>query len=409
MRYAPRWEVSNPPMLLDFGDDTSTLLSLLDRCLGDAQVRFDHPGGSRTVGRGDERYAVTVRAPDFFRRLLAEGNLGLAETFMDDGWDMTSGTLEGLLTALARARVDVAVRGNPKALARAAALRLEQLVRGTRANVQAHYDVGDDLYEAFLDPTRGYTCGYQRSPDDTSQQLQENKYDRVCQKLRLAPGERLFDLGCGYGSLLIHAAQRYGITGRGITNSRDHAAFAMKRIRALGLEDRVRVDLGDFRTAEGRYDKVVSCGVLEHLYPREHGDFFGTYQRLLHGRGWGLVHTIGCVTPTNDHDPFIQKYIFPGSTQNPLSVIARRLERAGMAITDVENVGRHYAPTSRAWLAAYRAAQPTLDPKRYDRRFQRMWEYYLALCVAGASASDGAVWQVLFTPDYRRDLPLHRV
>jgi len=396
-------------MLLSDADDTALLLGLLDRCLHDARVRFELPDGARTVGRGGELHGVRVTDPDFARRVLTDGNLGLAETFMDRGWEMVDGSLEGMLTAFVRARLDLEVTGSPRAMARMAALRVKQLVRGTDENVRAHYDVGDDLYGMFLDPTRGYTCGYQLTPDDTSQQLQEQKYERVLRKLRVEPGMTLFDIGCGYGSLVIHAAQHFGATARGITNSRDHAAFAQKRIRALGLQDRVSVELGDFREARGTYDRVVSCGVLEHLYPREHRDFFEVYRRLLRPRGYGLVHTIGCVTPTNDHDPFIQKYIFPGSTQNPLSHIAGWIERMHLGILDVENVGRHYAPTSRAWLAAYRANRHTLDPARYDGRFQRMWEYYLALCVAGASASDGAVWQVLFTSDYRRDLPLHRV
>jgi cyclopropane-fatty-acyl-phospholipid synthase len=396
-------------MLRSDSDDTALLLGLLDRCLDDARVRIERPGETRTVGRGGEVHALRVTDAGFATRVLAEGNLGLAETFMDGGWEMVEGSLEGMLTAFVRARLDLEVTGSPRALARMAALRVKQLVRGTDENVRAHYDVGDEIYASFLDPTRGYTCGYQITPEDTSQQLQEQKYERVLRKLRVEPGMTLFDIGCGYGSLVIHAAQHFGATARGITNSHDHAAFAQRRIRALGLQDRVSVELGDFREARGTFDRVVSCGVLEHLYPREHRDFFEVYRRLLRHGGYGLVHTIGCVTPTNDHDPFIQKYIFPGSTQNPLSHIAGWIERMRLGILDVENVGRHYAPTSRAWLAAYRANRHTLDPARYDARFQRMWEYYLALCVAGASASDGAVWQVLFTSNYRRDLPLHRV
>lgn len=395
--------------LLSSPDDTALLLTLLDRCLADAQVRFEFPDGPRTVGRGPERFAVTVRDPAFARRVLAEGNLGLAETFMDLGWEMAEGSLEGMLTAFLRARLDLEITGSPRTMARMAALRAQQLIRGTGENVRAHYDIGDELWDTFLDPTRGYTCGYELTPEDTSQQLQEQKYERVLRKLRIEPGMTLFDIGCGYGSLMIHAAQHFGVTARGITNSRDHAAFAQRRIRSLGLQDRVSVELGDFRESRGSFDRVVSCGMMEHLQPREHRDFFEVYRRLLRPRGYGLMHTLGCVTHTNDHDPFIQKYIFPGSTQNPLSVIAAAVERASLSILDAENIGRHYLPTSRAWLASYRANRHTLDPARYDARFQRMWEYYLALCVAGAALSDGAVWQVLFTSDYRRDLPRHRV
>jgi cyclopropane-fatty-acyl-phospholipid synthase len=275
--------------------------------------------------------------------------------------------------------------------------------------VQAHYDIGDDLYGAFLDETRGYTCGYQLEAGDTSEELQRNKYERVCRKLRLVPGETLLDIGSGYGGLLLHAVQHHGVIGHGITNSRLHADFTARRAQELGLADRVRIQFGDMREARGRFDKVVSCGLMEHLLPREHDDFVGIYRRVLAEDGFGLIHTLGCVTARNDHDPFIQKYIFPGSTQNPLSVIARAVERQGFAILDVENLARHYHPTSVRWLEAFRRNRPGLDPARYDERFCRMWEYYLCLCVAAARLSDGAVWQVLFTRNYRRALPLHRV
>ncbi|HVJ93864.1 MAG TPA: class I SAM-dependent methyltransferase, partial [Labilithrix sp.] len=352
---------------------------------------------------------VMVTDPSFFRRVLAEGNLGLAESFMADGWRVTEGSLEEFLRILASNRIDEKVKLEPRVLARLAVLRAKQLIDGGRKNSQAHYDVGEDLYDTFLDSTRGYTCGYQRSESDTIEELQANKYERICRKLGLREGETLFDIGCGYGGLMIHAAKNYGVVARGITNSNAHGEFAMRRIRELGLEGRVTVEIGDYRTARGQYDKVCSVGVLEHLYPHEHRSFFGTFDSLLKKDGYGLLHTIGCVTATNDHDPFIQKYIFPGSTQNPISHIATWFERKKLAILDVENIARHYAPTSQQWLNRFREGRHTLDPKRYDASFLRMWEYYLALCVAGASATDGAVWQVLVTKEYRRPLRMIRV
>ena len=383
---------------------------LLDDALTAGRATFDLPDRSVTVGRGGAHAAtVEVRDDGLFERVLAEGNLALAETYMAGGWRVTEGSLEGLLTLFAASRLDERVRLDARTALTLGALRARQLLKGTRANAQAHYDVGEDLYDTFLDETRGYTCGYQRSPDDTIEQLQENKYERLCQKLRLREGETLYDVGCGYGGLLIHAAQHYGVRARGITNSDAHGVFAQRRVKALGLDGRVSVEIGDYRQARGVYDKVVSVGVLEHQGPHERGAFFDTVRRLLGDDGFGLVHTIGCVTASNTHDPFIQKYIFPGSTQNPLSVIVRHLERRRLAVLDVENVARHYAPTSRRWLERFRARRHQLDPARYDATFLRMWEYYLALCVAGSSATDGAVWQVLFTRNYRRALPLHRV
>ena len=394
--------------------EETAFFELLDRSVTEARLCFVLPERTVNVGLSsgpvDEAdFVIRVTDPTFFQRVMTEGNLGLGESYMSEGWTMEKGALEHLLLCLMKSRLDEKVKLDPKTVLKMGALRAKQMILGTRTNVVAHYDIGEDLYDTFLDESRGYSCGYQKSPDDTIGQLQENKYDRICQKLGVKEGDRLFDIGCGYGGLMIHAARKYGVVARGVTNSKAHCDFARRRARELGLEGRVTVDLGDFREARGTYDKVVSVGVLEHQLPHEQRAFFDTYARLLADDGLAMVHTIGCVAPKNEHDPFTQKYIFPGSTQNPLSVIARHIERRKLAILDVENLRGHYSVTARAWLDRFRDNRHALDPKRYDATFLRMWEYYLALCVAGARATEGALWQVLFTRNYRRDFPLIRV
>lgn len=402
-----------PAQARSFSD--RTLLSLLDRAITTVRVRFALPDGDYDIGRiagatSDEPdYILRIHDVRFFSRIASAGSLGLAECYMEGGWEMERGALEDFLMALLQARVLASIHGSPSLLFRLAALRLRQFFAGTRRNSQDHYDIGDDLYAAFLDETRGYTCGYQRNPGDDSRTLQENKYDRICKKIHLRPGDTLFDVGCGFGGLMIFAAQHFGARCVGITNSVDHGKFAAERTRQLGLGDRVTVHTGDFRAAQGTYDRVVSVGCLEHLFHTEHADFFATFRRLMKPGGFGLVHTIGCVTAKNTPDPFIQKYIFPGSTQNPLSRIVSGFERNELWVLDVENVGRHYHFTTKRWLEAYRANRHTLDPKRYDPRFHRMWELYLCGCVAATIASMGAVFQVVVTNDYRRMLPLHRI
>ena len=390
----------------------STFLALLDQSLTAVRVRFVLPSGAHDVGADTTRpphFNVRVSDPTFFSRVIAQGTLGLAESYMDDGWAMQHGALEEFLSALMANRVADVIRRSPLIALRLAALRVRHKFISAAQHVHVHYDLGDDLYASFLDETRGYSCGYQLTPDDDSRTLQENKYDRICRKIHLQPGQTLFDIGCGFGGLLIHAAQHYGARCTGITNSPTHAAFANSRARALGLADRVTVHVGDFRAATGTYDRVVSVGMFEHMFRSAHRDYFATFSRLLAPGGYGLVHSLGCVTARNSPDPFIQKYIFPGSAQNPLSTIVRGLELAGLPILDVENIARHYHPTTRRWLEAFRANQHTLDPVRYDARFQRMWELYLAGCVAATLYSDGALWQIVVTNHYRRPLPLHRV
>jgi cyclopropane-fatty-acyl-phospholipid synthase len=154
---------------------------------------------------------------------------------------------------------------------------------------------------------------------------------------------------------------------------------------------------------------VVSVGMMEHVPRREYRKYFSNIARMLTPTGYGLVHTIGCNGAVNRHDPFIQKYIFPGSNQPRLSEITEHLEKARLAIVDVENMVRHYAITGRRWLEAFRANAHKLDPKKYDEPFRRMWEYYLACGIAGMTATDTALYQVLFTKDYAADLALHRV
>ncbi|MBI5768911.1 MAG: class I SAM-dependent methyltransferase [Verrucomicrobia bacterium] len=395
---------------------SAALLDLLDHSLTTARVRFALPDGTRDVGRradapanAEPDFIIRVTDHYFFGRIAASGSLGFAESYMDGGWTLERGTLEDFLSALLVCRFRDAIHARPSVGLRLALLRLRHTLLGTRTNVRSHYDIGDDLYACFLDETRGYTCGYQLAPEDDGRTLQENKYERICRKLHLARGHTLLDLGCGYGGFLLHAARHYGARGTGITNSVDHAAFAERRARELGVAELVTIRCGDFREIAGTYDRIASIGMFEHITPAERRDFFALYRRLMRPGGFGLFHAIGCVTATNRSDPFIQKYIFPGSRQTPLSTIVAGFERESLAVLDVENMTRHYHPTTRRWLEAYRANRHTLDRTRYDERFQRMWELYLAGCVAATVYSEGALWQIVVTSEYRRPLPLYRV
>ena len=388
-----------------------TFLSLLDGHLAAGRVTFRVGGERIDVGGGSASAAVVrVHRERFFERVLDQGNLGLGEAYMDGDWEVEEGSLEGLLETFLRARLDGRLAGDRRVVLMVLGLQLTNRFRPRQwSHVQRHYDLGDDLFELFLDDALTYSCGYQISPDDSLEALQRQKFDRICHKLELKPGDRLLDIGCGFGGLLIHAARHFGISGVGITTSRRHATKGGERIAAAGLSGRLSIELRDHRTVEGRFDKVVSVGMIEHLPRREYGRYFGRIAAVLAPNGKGLVHGIGCNADRNRHDPFIQKYIFPGSGQPKLSVLAAACEKNGLAVLDVENMIRHYAETSRRWLARFRENSGRLDPARYDAAFRRMWEYYLACCVAGATASDGALYQILFARDYATTMPLHRV
>lgn len=366
---------------------------------GDQRHRLGPPGESATVLR--------VNHPDLYERILIYGNLGLGEAYMQQWFGIDTGSLESLLATLLKSRLDKKIRGNWSLMARIATYRLQHWRRGQWKNVQHHYDVGDDLFETFLDSALTYSCGYAHTLDDNLEQLQQNKFDRICKKLAIQPGESLLDIGCGYGGLALYAARHYGAIVTGITNSRHHCGMAQKRSQLAGLEKQVTIKLEDFTTVKGTFDKIVSVGMLEHVPPAQYGTYFKTIKKHLHPQGRGLVHFIGANAAANTHDPFIQRYIFPDSHQPRLSVVLNEMENKDLIIQDIENMIRHYGHTSRAWLARFRSGISLLQGT-YSDDFLRMWEYYLACCVAASDYSDGALYQVLFMNDYRMSFPLNR-
>ena len=390
----------------------AVLLEALNHALLEP-VRFRTPDGDFFVGPpaggGESAYVLDVLTTDFFTDVVCFGNLGMGEAYMRGDFVMASGCLEDFLTLLLRSRLDEKVGRTSRLAARALLIRLQNALRGRREAVQHHYDIGTDLFEAFLDPTMTYTCGYARSPDDGVDTLQLGKLERVCQKLRLQEGERLLDLGCGFGGLLMFAAERYGTSGVGVTLSRAQHEWASAEIARRGLGDRVEVLLMDYRAATGTYDKVVSVGLLEHLSPAEYGRFFEKVASSLKPSSLGLVHAIGTSHPGSRHDAFIQKYVFPNSHQVRLPALLSAMEKTGFAVLDVENMVRHYAVTALRWLERFRENRHTLDASRYDETFCRMWEYWLAAGVAAARASDGALYQVLFHNDRAAPIPFVRV
>lgn len=383
---------------------------LLDQHLVHGRVRFLLKGREVVTGKGDELCTLEVLRDRFFSRVLGQGNLGLGEAYMDRDFEIRAGQLQDFLIALLKSGIDRKIKADLRLLARVAAIYASNLLRGNARNVRAHYDIGDELFECFLDSTLTYSCGYAKTPTDSLDELQQNKLDRICQKLELRPGDRLLDIGCGFGGLLIHAAKHYGAVGTGITISYRHCERGKLNAERAGVADKVRIELRDHRSVQSEsYDKVVSVGMMEHLPRGEYDTYFKNIARVLTREGRGLVHAIGCSSAKNEHDPFIQKYIFPGSNQPRLSEMALGVERQSMLILDVENMARHYAFTCKGWLEKFRQNSERLDPKKYDDAFRRMWEYYLYCGIAAATASDSTLYQVLFARDYAAPVRLHRV
>ena len=269
--------------------------------------------------------------------------------------------------------------------------------------------MGIEIFEAMLDESLTYSCGYMKSEDDSLTTLQQNKYDRIISKIDLKDGERVLDIGCGYGGFIIHCAEQFQVDCTGITNSRQHKEYAEKIISQKQLKGTVNIILGDYKEVQGKYDKVVSIGMLEHVPRKEYRSYFSLIKNVLNADGSSLIHFVGCNTHKNIHDPFIQKYIFPDSNQPKLSEVANNIEQQKMAIIDVENIIRHYRPTAKHWLNNFNKNKEKINEVLYPERAKRMWEYYLACCVSAARYSDSAVYHVLINHNHLKNIPWKRV
>jgi cyclopropane-fatty-acyl-phospholipid synthase len=390
------------------------LLNLLDLGITDGSIEFVIDGVSRRVGNATKPPEVVVRVSDpaFLDEVLVTGNLALGEAYMRGDFSIDNDDVAGFVGVLLRNHLDERLRQH-LGLAmtmKMAAIRLANKVRGRFGNIHLHFDIGNDLYEAFLDSSLAYTCGYEIADGKSDiEQLQAQKFARICKKLRIEDGNRVADLGCGFGGLLIYAAEHFAITGKGLTISKKQAEKANERIAQKGLADRIHVEYASYETLTGTYDRIVSVGMMEHLTDAEYPVCVATIKRSLTPQGRGLIHYIGYNGPKNHSDPFTQKYIFPGAQWPKLSQLAHELERNALGILDVENMVRHYTLTLQRWLEKFRDAYPRLDQKRYDLPFKRMWEYYLGCSIASSLYSEVALYQILFTNDYAAPIPYQRV
>ncbi len=325
----------------------------------------------------------------FFGRVLAGGSLGLGEAYMDGWWDCDA--LDAFFYRVLSADLQKRIRS-----LRALPLLLKSILfdPGRRAKAfeigERHYDIGNDLFAVMLDRRMNYSCGYWEDAA-TLDEAQEAKLDLVCRKLCLAPGMRVLDIGCGWGSLAIWAAERYGVSVVGITVSREQLELARERARGLPVELR----LEDYRDLNGRFDAVVSIGMFEHVGFRNYRAFFDVARRCLSDSGLFLLHTIGSNESRRVCDLWIGRYIFPNSLVPSLGQITAALE-GRFVVEDVHSFGPFYDPTLMAWCANFEAAWPHLL-ERYGERFGRMWRYYLLSCAGSFRARYNQLWQIVLS------------
>jgi len=360
---------------------SSNAKDLVQRLLSPSDVRID----------GDRPWDLRIHHPRWYERVVSGGSLALGESYMDGWWDCEA--LDRFFERIMHDRLDRRVKHHAL---RSLPTVLMAMIVNTQAGSRAfaigrrHYDLGNRLFTAMLDPWLNYSCGYWEEAQ-TLNEAQEAKLDLICRKIGLQPGMKVLDVGCGWGGFAKFAAARYGATVRGITVSREQAAFAEDFCSGLD----VRIALQDYRYLRETYDRIVSIGMFEHVGFRNYRKFMRMMHRCLAKDGLFLLHTIGGNTSVRSTDPWIRTYIFPNSMLPSAEQIATASQGL-FVIEDWHSFGSHYDPTLMAWHCNVTQRWDELQDQ-YDDRFYRMWTYYLLSCAGSFRARRNQLWQIVFS------------
>ncbi len=374
--------------------------ALLKRLIQDGGIAVRYPDGT-TRRYGDPTVApvatLAVKAGANDPRILYDPSIAFAEAYMDGKFTMVEGDLVAFLSVVLE---NIERRGFSGTAGLTNTLRrwlrpIEQFNRITRAraNVAHHYDLSGALYDLFLDDDRQYSCAYWPKPGISLEAAQAAKKQIIAGKLLLRPGHRVLDIGCGWGGLALDLAGLYGADVTGITLSTEQLTLARQRAEAAGLAEHARFALTDYREVQGRFDRIVSVGMFEHVGVTFYDAYFATIRDHLADDGVALVHTIGRSGPPGPTNSFIAKYIFPGGYTPSLSEVMDAVERSGLVLCDVEVWRLHYAETLKEWRRRFLANWDKAEAL-YDLRFCRMWDLYLASCEASFRTGGQVVFQL---------------
>jgi cyclopropane-fatty-acyl-phospholipid synthase len=320
-------------------------------------------------------------------------------------------TIEGDLVQFIEAMYSVAP-AQPKAvrtlgsILRGAHRLRRNTLTGSRENIHHHYDIGNDFYSLWLGSTMAYTCAYYPRPDATLDEAQIAKFDHVCRKVQLRPGETVVEAGFGWGGLALHMARHYGVKVRAFNISHEQVVYARERAAREGLSSQVEYVEDDYRNISGHYDAFVSVGMLEHVGVENYPTLGGVAHRVLGRNGRGLIHSIGRNRPAPLH-PWITKRIFPGAYPPSLAEFMQIFEPWDFSVLDVENLRLHYARTLTHWLELFDKSAERVRAM-FDSKFERMWRLYLAGSIAGFTQGSLQLFQVVFAPKQNNDVPMTR-
>jgi len=378
------------------------LARVLARVVSEGELTIkDETGRSHRVQGKRPGPAVTLRIANRQTglRLVLNPRLALGESYMDGTLTVENGDIYDLLDLLGR---NIAELEATPTLQWSYAIQrwlrvLEQYNPIGRAarNVAHHYDLKDQLYDFFLDRDRQYSCAYFKTGEEPLEEAQLDKKRHISAKLLLKPGQSVLDIGSGWGGMGLFLSQQFGVDVTGVTLSKEQHAVSSRRALEGGVADRVRFKLLDYRQETGRYDRIVSVGMFEHVGVAHYVEFFTKVKALLKDDGVMLLHSIGRMEPPGATNTWLRKYIFPGGYTPAMSEVLTAIEKVGLWVTDIEVLRLHYAETLRHWRQRFLANRERIKQLAgYDDRFCRMWEFYLAGCEVAFRYMNQMVFQI---------------
>ena len=385
-----RTESTSCPVVFGLVSSVAAFLSGIVLSMDYVQKGIEVLARAGIAVNGSKPWDIHIHNPDTFKRAFRGGSVAIGESYMDGWWDVED--LATFFEKVHRAGLEkVFTRAGVLLFAlRARLFNLQSITRAWQVG-EVHYDIGNDLYEHMLDKRMVYSCGYWKHAR-TLDEAQEAKLDLICKKIGLKPGDRILDIGCGWGSFLQFAAERYGVRGVGLTISKQQAALARERVAGLPID----ILEQDYRLYESEpFDHIVSIGMFEHVGPKNYRTFMKKVRDLLKDDGLFLLHTIGASRTTHMADPWIDKYIFPNGRLPSVAHIGAAIDGI-FQLEDWHNFGYDYATTLDAWHERFNGAWPDLR-ETYDERFRRMWSLYLASMSGSFRARIMHLWQIVLS------------
>jgi len=374
---------------------------------------IDWRGRKSSFGDVSSRLRATVRLHDRLLpwKIALQPSLAVGEAYMDGRLTIEDGTLRNFLEIVTSNLQAIDQQPLQRLRGRLARLRPQALRprnhrRRARSNVAHHYDLSGSLYSLFLDDDRQYSCAYFPTGEETLEDAQAGKKRHLAAKLLLRPGDRVLDIGCGWGGLALEFARTAGAKVKGITLSKQQLDVARQRANQTAGADQVSFHLRDYREIDEQFDRIVSVGMFEHVGRAHFDQFFDSVARMLKPDGVAVIHSIGRRARKGGSDPWVSKYIFPGSYIPAISEVMAAVEQSGLWATDVEILRLHYAETLRHWFERFQQSRAKARAI-YDERFCRMWEYYLAGCEMGFRHGNLMVFQIQLAHE-RDAVPLTR-